>query len=59
MARSKGIGVKVTQSVGIDVVYRQPDIQYEYGTGAIAGYVDFGDQDANGRYYQFAPMTQY
>ena len=54
---SKGIGVKVTQSVGIDVVYRQPDIQYEYGTGAIAGYVDFGDQDANGRYYQFAPMT--
>jgi len=58
-AGSKGIGVKVTQSIGIDVVYKQPDIQYEYGTGAIAGYVDFGEQDANGRYYQFAPMTQY
>jgi iron complex outermembrane receptor protein len=58
-AGSKGIGVQVTQSVGIDDVYRQPDIQYVYGTGAIAGYVDFGEQDANGRYYQFAPMTQY
>ncbi len=58
-AGSKGIGVNVTQSLGIDYVYAQPDIQYEYGTGAIAGYVDFGDTDANGRYYQFAPMTQY
>ncbi len=56
---SKGIGVTVNQSVGIDYVYAQPDIQYEYGTGALAGYVDFGEQDANGRYYQFAPMTQY
>ncbi|MEI6679991.1 MAG: SusC/RagA family TonB-linked outer membrane protein [Mariniphaga sp.] len=58
-AGTRGIGVTVTQSVGIDAVYAQPDIQYEYGTGAIAGYVDFGDKDANGRYYQFAPMTQY
>lgn len=58
-AGSRGIGVQVTQSVGIDDVYRQPDLQYEYGTGALAGYVDYGDQDANGRYYQFAPMTQY
>ena len=57
-AGSKGIGVQVTQSVGIDDVYRQPDIQYEYGTGAIAGYVDYGEQ-VNGRYYKFAPMTQY
>ncbi|MGE5449557.1 MAG: SusC/RagA family TonB-linked outer membrane protein, partial [Bacteroidales bacterium] len=58
-AGSRGIGVQVTQSVGIDDVYRQPDIQYEYGTGAIAGYVDYGEKDANGNYYQFAPMTQY
>ena len=56
---TRGIGVQVSQSVGVDVVYAQPDIQYEYGTGALAGYVDFGEQDANGRYYQFAPMTQY
>ncbi len=58
-AGSKGIGVKVTQTVGIDYVYAQPDLQYEYGPGALAGYVDYGDTDANGRYYQFAPMTQY
>lgn len=58
-AGSKGIGVQITQSVGIDDVYAQPDIQYEYGPGALAGYVDFGEMDANGRYYKFAPMTQY
>ena len=58
-AGSKGIGVQITQSVGIDDVYAQPDIQYEFGTGAIAGYVDYGDQDANGSYYKFGPMTQY
>jgi len=58
-AGTKGIGVQVSQSVGIDDVYRQPDIQYEYGTGAIAGYVDYGEKDANGNYYKFAPMTQY
>jgi len=58
-AGSKGIGVNVTQSLGFDDVYAQPDIQYEYGFGALAGYVDYGDKDANGRYYQFAPQTQF
>lgn len=58
-AGTRGIGVTITQSVGIDDVYAQPAIQYEYGTGALAGYVDYGDKDANGRYYQFAPQTQY
>ena len=58
-AGSKGIGVNITQSLGIDYVYAQPDIQYEYGFGALAGYVDYGDKDANGRYYQFAPQTQF
>ena len=58
-SKSKGLGVKLTQSIGVDYVYAQPDIQYEYGTGAIAGYVDYGETDANGNYYKFAPMTQY
>ena len=58
-AGSKGIGVNITQSLGIEDVYAQPDIQYEYGFGALAGYVDYGDKDANGRYYQFAPQTQF
>ena len=34
---TRGIGVQVSQSVGVDVVYAQPNIQYEYGTGALAG----------------------
>ena len=58
-AGKKGIGVMVNQSVGIDYVYAQPDIQYEFGPGTIAGFVDYGEQDANGRYYQYAPQTQY
>ncbi len=56
---TRGIGVTVTQSVGIDDVYAQPDIQYEYGTGALAGYVDYGEKDANGRYFQFNPQSQF
>jgi iron complex outermembrane receptor protein len=58
-AGSKGLGVKITQSFGIDYVYDQPDIQYVYGTGVMAGYVDYGDVDANGNYYKYAPMTQF
>lgn len=58
-AGSKGLGVKVTQSFGVDYVYDQPDIQYVFGTGAIAGYVDYGETDSNGNYYKYSPMTQY
>lgn len=49
----KGIGVKVTQSIGIDHVYKQPDLQYEYGPGTLAGYVGYGEKDANGNYYAY------
>ncbi len=49
----KGLGVKVTQSVGIDHVYAQPDLQYEYGPGTLAGYVGYGEKDANGNYYRY------
>lgn len=51
---SRGIGVSVKQSVGMDVVYNQPDIQYEFGLGALAGYTDYGDTDGNGNYYRFS-----
>uniref|UniRef100_UPI0032168015 SusC/RagA family TonB-linked outer membrane protein n=1 Tax=uncultured Draconibacterium sp. TaxID=1573823 RepID=UPI0032168015 len=49
----KGLGVKVTQSVGIDHVYAEPDLQYEYGPGTLAGYVDYGEKDDNGNYYKY------
>jgi iron complex outermembrane recepter protein len=58
-AASKGIGVTVTQTVGIDDVYKTADMQFERGSGALAGYVDYGDKDANGNYYKFAPGTQF
>ena len=58
-AASKGIGVSVTQTVGFDDVYKTADLQYERGAGALAGYVDYGDKDANGNYYKFAPGTQF
>ncbi|MBI9063766.1 MAG: SusC/RagA family TonB-linked outer membrane protein [Marinilabiliaceae bacterium] len=51
---AQGFGVKVTQSIGIDHVYRQPDIQYEFGPGAIAGMTDYGAKDANDKYYRFS-----
>ncbi len=55
----KGLGVKVTQSVGIEHAYGQPDIQYVYGTGAIPGYVDYGEKDGNGNYYRFSSQSQF
>ena len=50
----QGLGVKITQSFGIDHVYGQPDIQYVYGPGALQGYVDYGEKDSNGNYYRFS-----
>jgi iron complex outermembrane receptor protein len=49
----RGIGVKVTQTVGVDHVYSVPDMQYEFGMGTIAGYVGYGERDQNGNYYRW------
>ena len=56
---SRGIGVNVTQSFGVDHVFAQPDIQYTYGPGALAGYTDYGEQDANGNYYRYSTNQFY
>jgi len=58
-ADSRGIGVKVTQSIGIDHVYNQPDIQYEYGPGSMAGYTNYGEKDASGNYYKYSTNQFY
>ncbi|MCY1723277.1 SusC/RagA family TonB-linked outer membrane protein [Prolixibacteraceae bacterium Z1-6] len=55
----KGLGVKVTQSVGIDHVYKIPDMQFEYGPGTLAGYVGYGEKDENGNYYKFDVTQAY
>ena len=51
---TKGLGVSVRQSIGIDHVYNQPDIQYEFGPGALAGYTSYGEKDESGNYYRFS-----
>jgi iron complex outermembrane receptor protein len=55
----KGLGVKVTQSFGIDHAFAQPDFQYEYGPGAMPGYVDYGEKDSNDNYYRFSSNQFY
>ncbi|PRZ01615.1 iron complex outermembrane receptor protein [Marinilabilia salmonicolor] len=56
---AKGIGVSVSQTVGIDHVYNTPDLQYEYGPGVMPGYIDYGEKDANDRYYRFDSQQFY
>ncbi|MCQ0110462.1 SusC/RagA family TonB-linked outer membrane protein [Zhouia amylolytica] len=51
---SRGIGVSIKQSMGVDHVYNQPDVQYEFGPGALAGYTNYGERDADGNYYRFS-----
>ncbi|MEZ5104830.1 MAG: SusC/RagA family TonB-linked outer membrane protein [Draconibacterium sp.] len=55
----RGLGVKVSQSIGIEHVYGQPDLQYVYGPGALPGYTDYGDKDSNGSYYRFSTNQFY
>ncbi|PCH75971.1 MAG: SusC/RagA family TonB-linked outer membrane protein [Flavobacteriaceae bacterium] len=58
-AKSKGLGVSFKQTVGMDVVYKQPGIQYEFGLGYIAGYVRYGEKDENGKFDRFNTMQKY
>lgn len=55
----KGLGITFSQTFGVDHVYKQPDMQNEYGEGAPAGWVNYGSKDASGNYYQFDNMRQF
>lgn len=55
----KGVGVEVTQTIGIDVLTSTPGLQYEYGFGNPSGYVTYGKKDDNGNYYQFDNYGQF
>ena len=52
-AGSKGLGVSVKQSFGVDHVYKQPALQNEYGPGTLAGYIGYGNKDTNGDYFSY------
>lgn len=55
----KGLGVNFSQSIGIDVITKQPSLQNVYGEGYLAGYVNYGQKDANGDYYAFDNYNQF
>ena len=55
----KGIGIQVSQTLGTDYVYAQPRFQNVYGDGALSGYVDYGERDAEGNYYRFDNQRQF
>jgi iron complex outermembrane receptor protein len=55
----KGLGISFSQTVGVDYVYAQPKFQNEYGDGVMAGYVNYGQTDANGNYYAFDNQNQF
>ena len=56
---TKGLGVSVRQSVGVDYVFKQPGLQNEFGPGTLPGYVSYGEQKEDGSYYRFSPQFYY
>ena len=57
--KGQGLGINFSQTFGVDHVYAQPDLQYEYGQGQYAGNVSYGQTDANGNYYIFDNLHQF
>lgn len=55
----QGLGINVTQSFGMDVITQTPKFQNEFGNGTIAGYLDYGDKDADNNYYIYDNFNQY
>ncbi|MGL4851757.1 MAG: SusC/RagA family TonB-linked outer membrane protein [Phocaeicola sp.] len=55
----KGIGVNVTQTFGVDHMFKQPNLQNIYGNGILSGYVAYGETDANGNYYAYDNLGQF
>jgi len=50
---TKGIGISIKQTSGIDHVYKQPALQNIYGPGTLAAYVGYGNKNENDQYYRF------
>ncbi len=49
----KGVGVTINETAGVNYAYAGPKFQNEYGPGPLAGYISYGNKDANGNYYRF------
>ena len=57
--KGQGLGINVSQTFGIDHVYAQPDLQYEFGPGQYAGNISYGELNENGKYYMFDNAKQF
>jgi iron complex outermembrane receptor protein len=57
--KGQGLGINLTQALGVDHVFAQPDLQNVYGDGMMSGYVDYGQTDENGSYYRFDNAHQF
>ncbi|WP_288207974.1 SusC/RagA family TonB-linked outer membrane protein [uncultured Parabacteroides sp.] len=55
----QGIGVNVSQTFGIDHMFKQPKLQNKYGRGQYTGNVSYGETDANGNYYLYDNIGQF
>ncbi|MDE5676340.1 SusC/RagA family TonB-linked outer membrane protein, partial [Phocaeicola sp.] len=55
----KGIGVNVTQTFGVDHMFKQPNLQNKYGRGQYTGNVSYGETDAAGNYYLYDNLNQF
>lgn len=56
---TNGLGINFTQTVGIDHMRKQPDLQYEYGPGQYSGNVSYGETNSNGEYYKYDNVGQF
>ncbi|MGL4520689.1 MAG: SusC/RagA family TonB-linked outer membrane protein [Phocaeicola sp.] len=55
----KGIGVNVTQTFGVDHMFKQPGLQNSYGNGNYSGNVAYGEKDPFGNYYAYDNANQF
>ena len=57
-AGSKGLGISIRHTLGIDHVWDTPALQYEFGEGYMPGYISYGKKDDKGNFYRF-DMNQF
>jgi iron complex outermembrane receptor protein len=55
----QGLGINFSQTFGIDAVTKSPKLQNKFGPSYLAGYVNYGEKDANGNYYAFDTYGQF
>lgn len=56
---ARGLGIQVSQTLGIDAVTSAPRLQNVFGNGMLAANVSYGETDENGNYYINDNFRQY